>query len=176
MKLELLICNQREYLTNYLKKKFPNSRHDDIEDCVQNTLIKAVRYKESWKRNSSLKTWLTKIASNMYYDSFRATYNKHEYLLKSNEDTFVFDKASDEDFSENYCNDIYLTKLSNELISHFIDNVHVDAFKMNVVDEIDYKDIAIKQNIPIGTVKSRVFRGKKLLQEKYREISYKYEI
>jgi DNA-directed RNA polymerase specialized sigma24 family protein len=46
---------------------------------------------------------------------------------------------------------------------------------LNVIDGIDYKDIAIQYNIPLGTVKSRVFRAKKLLQEKYREISFKYE-
>jgi DNA-directed RNA polymerase specialized sigma24 family protein len=57
----------------------------------------------------------------------------------------------------------------------FEDNVHVQAFNLNVIDDIDYKDIAIQQNIPIGTVKSRVFRAKKLLQEKYREITSKYE-
>ena len=57
----------------------------------------------------------------------------------------------------------------------FEDNVHIQAFNLNVIDDIDYKDIAIQQNIPIGTVKSRVFRAKKLLQEKYRQISHKYE-
>ena len=46
---------------------------------------------------------------------------------------------------------------------------------MHIVDDIDYKNIATKLDIPIGTVKGRIFRAKKLLQEKYREISYKYE-
>lgn len=45
---------------------------------------------------------------------------------------------------------------------------------MNVIEDLDYKDIALAQNIPIGTVKSRVFRAKKILQEKYRLISHKY--
>ena len=65
--------------------------------------------------------------------------------------------------------------LVKELLSDFEDNVHIQAFNLNIVDDIDYKDIAIQQNIPIGTVKSRVFRAKKLLQEKYREIIHKYE-
>ena len=64
---------------------------------------------------------------------------------------------------------------TNTVISYFEDNIHVNTFKLNVVHDVNYKDIAIQQKIPIGTVKSRVFRAKKLLQEKYREISHKYE-
>jgi DNA-directed RNA polymerase specialized sigma24 family protein len=60
-------------------------------------------------------------------------------------------------------------------MSGFENNVHVQAFNLNVVSGVDYKDIAIQQNIPLGTVKSRVFRGKKLLQEKYRSIYHKYD-
>ena len=47
---------------------------------------------------------------------------------------------------------------------------NIQTFKLHVIDEIDYKDIASMQNIPIGTVKSRVFRGRKLLRDRYQEI------
>lgn len=73
------------------------------------------------------------------------------------------------------CNYNCQKELINELLDGFGDNLHIQAFCLNVIEEIDYKDIAIKYNIPIGTVKSRVFRGKKLLQDKYREIFHKYD-
>lgn len=111
----------------------------------------------------------------MYLDTFRKTYSKNEYILESSEDLFIFDKVSQEDFSETLCENNYHNELVKELFSGFEDNVHVQAFNLNVVDDIDYKNIAIQQNIPIGTVKSRVFRAKKLLQEKYRLIFHKYE-
>lgn len=175
MKDKLKICSYREFLHNYLKKKFPNARKEDIEDSVQNTLIKAIRFADKWQGDSSLKTWLAVIAVNMYLDTFRKTYNKNEYTLDSSTDLFIFDKISVTDFSETFCESNYLKILVKELLDGFEDNVHIQAFNLNVVEEIDYKDIAIQQNIPIGTVKSRVFRAKKLLQEKYREISHKYE-
>jgi RNA polymerase sigma-70 factor (ECF subfamily) len=175
MTKELQICSYREFLYNYLFKKFPRARREDVEDAVQNTLVKAVRFADKWQGGSTLKTWLTVIAVNMYLDTFRKTYSKNEYLLGSSEDMFVFDKISTEDFSETLCENNYLTVLVEELLSGFEDNVHVQAFNLNIVDDIDYKDIAIQQNIPIGTVKSRVFRAKKLLQEKYRAIIHKYE-
>jgi len=175
MTIQLLICSHREFLTNYLFKKFPKARREDIEDAVQNAIIKAVKFSDKWQGNCSLKTWISVIAVNMYTDTFRKTYVKNEYVLNSSEQSFIFDKISVDDFSETLCESDYRNNLVKELFSGFEDNIHVQAFSLNVVDEIDYKDIAIQQNIPIGTVKSRVFRAKKLLQEKYRLISCKYE-
>jgi RNA polymerase sigma-70 factor (ECF subfamily) len=175
MTKELQICSYREFLHNYLFKKFPKARKEDIEDAVQNSLIKAIRFADKWQGDSSLKTWLAVIAVNMYLDTFRKTYNKNEYTLDSSEDLFIFDKISVSDFTETLCESNHQKILVKELLDGFEDNVHIQAFNLNVVDGIDYKDIAIQQNIPIGTVKSRVFRAKKLLQEKYREISRKYE-
>ena len=175
MKDKLLICSHREFLTNYLNKKFPRARKEDIEDAVQNAIIKAVKFSDKWQGNCSLKTWISVIAFNMYTDTFRKTYVKNEYVINSSEDSFIFDNISVDDFSETLCESDYQNKLIKELMTGFEDNVHVQAFNLNVIYDIDYKDIAIQQNIPLGTVKSRVFRAKKLLQEKYREITSKHE-
>ena len=175
MKDKLLICSHREFLTNYLNKKFPRARKEDIEDAVQNAIIKAVKFSDKWQGNCSLKTWISVIAFNMYTDTFRKTYVKNEYVLNSSEESFIFDNISVDDFSETLCESDYQNKLIKELMTGFEDNVHVQAFTLNVIYDIDYKEIAIQQNIPVGTVKSRVFRAKKLLQEKYRQISHKHE-
>ena len=175
MKDKLLICSYRDYLVNYLNKKFPSARKDDIEDAVQNALIKGLRFSESFNGGCSVKSWITIIAANMYTDTFRKSYVKNEYLLNSSEESFIFEQISVDDFSETLCKTNHLKDLVKELMAGFEDNVHIQAFNLNVIDGIDYKDIAIQQNIPVGTVKSRVFRAKKLLQEKYREISFKYE-
>jgi RNA polymerase sigma-70 factor (ECF subfamily) len=170
MKDKLLICNHREFLTHYLIKKFPRARKEDIEDAVQNAIIKAVRFSDKWHGNCSLRTWISVIASNMYTDTFRKTYVKNEYVLNSSGESFIFDNISVDDFSETFCESDYLSKLVKELMAGFEDNVHVQAFKLNVLNGIDYKEIAMMQNVPVGTIKSRVFRGKKLLRDKYQEI------
>lgn len=169
------IIQHREYLTHYLHKKFPKTRREDIEDVVQITLINSYRFRHQWKKNSALKSWMTKIAINTYYDLFRRPQKNNEFLVDTKENFFILDQQVSNDFSETFCISSYQSQLSKELFNGFEDNIHVQAFKMNVIDEIDYKDIANNQKIPIGTVKSRVFRGKKLLQEKYRTISSKYE-
>jgi RNA polymerase sigma-70 factor (ECF subfamily) len=111
----------------------------------------------------------------MYVDGFRKNYTKNEYLLSSSDNLYLFEQISVDDFSETLCETNHLKDLVKELMAGFEDNVHIQAFNMNVIDGIDYKDIAIQHNIPLGTVKSRVFRAKKLLQEKYRSIYHKYD-
>ena len=170
MKDKLLICNHREFLTHYLIKKFPRARKEDIEDAVQNAIIKAVRFSDKWQGNCSLKTWVSVIASNMYTDIFRKTYVKNEYVLNSSEESYIFENISENDFSQTFCESDYRHKLVNALMAGFEDNVHIQAFKLNVLDGIDYKEISMMQNVPLGTIKSRVFRGKKLLRDKYQEI------
>jgi RNA polymerase sigma-70 factor (ECF subfamily) len=169
------ICDQRDFLYYLLKRRFPNARKEDIEDSVQNAIIKAVKFIDKWQGNCSLKNWLAVITINMYTDTFRKTYVKNEYLFNSTEELFIFDKIPVDDFSKNLCESDYQSKLVKELLTGFEDNVHVQAFTLNVIYDIGYKEIAIQQNIPVGTVKSRVFRAKKLLQEKYRQISHKHE-
>ena len=175
MKDNLLICSYRDYLINHLSRKFPRARKEDIEDAVQNAIIKAVRFSDKWKGESSLKTWLSVIAVNMYTDTFRKTYVKNEYVFDSSEDLFIFDKISIDDFSETLCDIDYQNKLFKELFCGLEDNISIKTLSMHIVDDIDYKNIATQLDIPIGTVKGRIFRAKKLLQEKYRELSSKYE-
>jgi RNA polymerase sigma-70 factor (ECF subfamily) len=176
MKDIILICSHRDYLINYLKKKFPRNRYEDIEDAVQNTIIKAVKFHDKWNKNCSLKTWLSIIAVNMYRDNFRKTYSKSEYIFDSSEDEFIFDRIPTDDFSLKLCDDDFKNAFYTELFSDFKDNIHIEAFKLNVLEEIDYKDIALMKNIPLGTVKSRIFRARKLLIEKYNQISDKYNV
>ena len=111
MTKELQICSYREFLHNYLAKKYPRARKEDVEDAVQNAIVKALRFADKWQGGSSLKTWLTVITVNMYLDTFRKSYSKNEHLLESSQDLFIFDKVSQEDFSETLCENNYLNEL-----------------------------------------------------------------
>jgi RNA polymerase sigma-70 factor (ECF subfamily) len=175
MKDTLLICSYREDITKYLIKRYPNARKEDIEDAVQSAIIKAsVSYKQ-WRGETTFKSWITKIAINYYIEIHRKSYMKNESLINSEENLSFLETKIQEDFSETLCENNYLISLYDELMSGLEDNISVITFNLNVIDDIDYKDIATKQNISIAAVKSRVHRGKMLLQKKYRKISQKFE-
>ncbi len=175
MKEELKICNYRDDIKKYLIKKYPKARREDIEDAVQSAIIKASFAQNQWRGETTLKSWLTKIAINFYIEIHRKAYMKNESLINSEDANSVFENMIQEDFSETLCENNYLTSLYDELISGLEDNISIKTFNLNVIDDIDYKDIATTQNISISAVKSRVHRGKMMLQKKYLKISHKYE-
>ena len=166
MKDKLLINSHRDYLINYLKKKFPNARKEDIEDAVQDAIFKAIRHQDKWLGNSSLKTWLSRIAVNMYTDTFRKTYVKNESTLPSNDMFFMLDGVK-EDFSDELCSDEFINKLSKFLFSDSEKDINLQTFLLFLKEELDYNQIKEIQNIPMGTVKSRIFKARKKLQVKY---------
>jgi RNA polymerase sigma-70 factor (ECF subfamily) len=172
-----LICNQRDFLIKFLKRKFPKGRNEDIEDIVQSVLIKAISRASQRNQMYSVRTWLASIAVNAYFDLFRKKYNKHEVVGTSDENgiDYILENIIQDDFSETFCQDSYLSDLNKALLSGYESNINVQAFVMNFVDDIDYKEIAITQNIPVGTVKSRVFRGKTLLQKRYADLKLTYQ-
>ncbi len=170
LKDHLSINSHREYLFNYLKKKFQKSRKEDLEDIVQDTIIKAVRHSHSWKGDCSLKTWLSVIARNMYLDRMRKNYIKNDYLLSSPNENYIFEQAFIEDFSSDIIDHSNQNELLSKLFFDSNNNIHVNAFKLSVIDELDYKCISEEYNIPIGTVKSRIFRGRQILLERYNQI------
>ena len=163
------INSHKDYLFKYLMKKNPNGRIEDFEDAIQACFIKAFRYKASFKGDCSLKTWLTLIVGNCYTDIFRAKYNQFE-CLNSTEDNYIFETVSDKDFSQSICDQDFYTKLSAELFIDIDNNVHLQTFKLNALENLEYSQISDRLNIPMGTVKSRIFKARKLLQERYKAI------
>ena len=91
--------------------------------------------------------------------------------MSYHEEDFIFDNVSDKDFSESICNQDFYNKLSAELFFDIDNNVHLQTFKLNAIEYLEYSQIADKLDIPLGTVKSRIFKARKLLQERYKVIS-----
>lgn len=172
MKDNLLICSYRDYLINHLSKKFPRARKEDIEDAVQDAIVKAIRHQDKWLGNSSLRTWLSKIAINMYFNTFRLPYVKHEDTVSSKEMFFIFDGTTN-DFSDEFCSNEFSNDLSGFLFNDLDKDISLQTFLLFYKDDLNYNQITEIQNIPIGTVKSRIFKARKKLQIKYE--AYKSE-
>jgi RNA polymerase sigma-70 factor (ECF subfamily) len=158
----------KSYLFKYLNKKNPNGRIEDFEDAIQACFIKAFKYKDSFKGNCSLKSWLTLIVGNCYTDIFRTKYNQHE-TLNYHEENFIFENIPEGDFAENICNEDYFKGLVKDLFFDLNDNVCMQTFKLNTLEDLAYSEISIRLDIPLGTVKSRIFKARKLLQERYNQ-------
>ena len=139
----------------------------DVEDLVQETFIKAYKALDKFKFNYSFSAWIYRIASN----------NTIDFLRKRRFDTFSIDKpignAEDENYFEiednSYSPDAnVLDEQKSEIIQDAIDSLpenYREIILLRHEEELDYKAIADKLDLPLGTVKAHLFRARKLLYE-----------
>jgi len=163
----LFILNERKNLYYLLKHNFPNASKEDIEDVIQTTLIKAIKFYDPAK-NKKLTSYLMTIASNCYIDLFRRSYKKNE---KSLSDFSMYDSLFiDEDFSETFCFQDCQKDIVQKLFSGLEKDNNIKSFCLYAFEDKNYEEIAIIQNITNANVRKRIERARKLLQKKYQEI------
>lgn len=139
---------------------------DDIEDLVQEAFIKAYRALPNFQFGYTFSAWLYRIASN----------NTIDFLRKKRFQMISIDKPMGEDDEyyieikdEDPLPDIELIseerkKILNDAINNLPDN-YKEIINLRHKEELDYKEIADKLNIPLGTVKAHLFRARKTLYE-----------
>src|SRR3990167_6019823 len=130
------------------------------EDLVQETYLKAYRFFDTFQKGTNIKAWLFKILRNTFINKYRKTVNSNlSYKQES-------DSAELTDTLETKYND--LGSLMEDDVKRAIDSLPIEykeAILLSDVEELSYNDIAEITNVPIGTVKSRLNRGRKLLQK-----------
>lgn len=170
---ELLQKKYKNLIYSLVKKMIKND--SDVEDLVQETFIKAYKALDKFKFNYSFSAWIYRIASN----------NTIDFLRKRRFDTFSIDKpignAEDENYFEiednSYSPDAELiSEQKADIIRDAIDTLpenYREIIMLRHEEELDYKAIADKLDLPLGTVKAHLFRARKLL---YEELKDKYNL
>ena len=141
-------------------RRFTSDRNESL-DLVQETILRALTYKEKFQENTNLKGWLFTIMRNIFINNYRK--NKLAKTSRDNtkdlhflnvEDTHTFNRPAS---SFEYCDMLnHVNSLRAELLIPF--EMHISGYK--------YHEIATQQNIPIGTVKNRIFNARKEIQKK----------
>jgi RNA polymerase sigma-70 factor, ECF subfamily len=143
----------------------------DAEDLVQETYLKAYRAFGSFKEGTNLKAWLYRILTNTFINSYRARKRRPEQTdIDDVEDLYLYRRLGGlEAVSAG-------RSAEEEVLEHFTESDVKEAvealpeqFRMAVlladVEGFSYKEIADILDIPIGTVMSRLHRGRKALQK-----------
>lgn len=140
----------------------------DAEDLVQDTYLKAFRFFESFERGTNIKAWLFKIQTNTFINKYRRKVKEREVAEAPAEDVVLdrFVSAEQVRALQDPEGDFFGQLLSDEVIEA-LDQVPVD-FRMVVIladiQGFSYKEIAEIVGCPVGTVMSRLFRGRRILQ------------
>jgi len=154
-----LIYKESQTLKNYAIMLTHNV--EDANDLVQETMLKAFSYRNKFSIGTNLKGWLYTIMKNSFINNYRRIVRRNTFIDTS-DNAYLMDVPGNltENLGESYFvrNDIEaaVNELPEDLKITF--NLNVDGFK--------YHEIAEELNIPIGTVKTRIFVAKRKLRKK----------
>ena len=142
----------------------------DAEDVVQETYLKAYRAYNTFTAGTNLKAWLYRILTNTYINRYRKAQRRpSEVELGELQDLYLYKRIGESSGAS--------VSAEEEVLDRFVDTDVKQAleslpkhFRMPVlladVDGFSYKEIAEIFDVPIGTVMSRLHRGRKALQKK----------
>jgi RNA polymerase sigma-70 factor (ECF subfamily) len=141
----------------------------DAEDLVQETYLKAFRSFGSFETGTNLKAWLFRILTNTFINTYRAKQRRpQESDLGSVEDLFLYKRlpslAGLSESAEEQLLDLFPAAEVREAIENLPETFLLPML-LNDVEGFSYKEVAEILDIPIGTVMSRLHRGRKTMQE-----------
>jgi len=139
----------------------------EAEDLMQDTYLRAYRFFGKFEKGTCMKAWLLKILKNTFINKFNKQSKEPEIMelgrFKLSEDKLaVYGNPED---------DIIYRLFGNELMQaiYTIPEDFRDVVLLSDLEGFSYKEISNKLNCPIGTVMSRLYRGRKLLRSILRE-------
>lgn len=143
----------------------------DAEDLVQETYMKAYRGFERFEDGTNLKAWMYRILTNSYINRYRQKQRRpDESDIADVEDMYLYRRLGGEN-SEigSSAEDAFLNSVTDDVVKAAIEAIP-ENFRIAVlladVEGFAYKEIAEILDVPIGTVMSRIHRGRKALEKK----------
>jgi len=149
----------------------------DAEDLLQETFLRAYRGFPNFTDGTNLRAWLYRILTNTYINTYRAKQRRPEQTeLDEVEDMYLYrrigglEAATLGRSAEDELMDLFAESEVKEAIESLPDNFRV-AVLLADIEGFAYKEIAEMLDIPIGTVMSRLHRGRKALQKSLHEFA-----
>ncbi|MEA1903672.1 MAG: sigma-70 family RNA polymerase sigma factor [Actinomycetota bacterium] len=149
----------------------------DAEDLVQETYLKAYRAYHTFEAGTNLKAWLYRILTNTYINKYRKDSRRPtEVDLGTVEDLYLYRRLGSQESAEaaRTTEDRVLDGLVESDIKSAVEELP-ETFRMPVLladlEGFAYKEIAEILDIPIGTVMSRLHRGRKAMQKRLWEFA-----
>lgn len=161
---DVIVARYKEQLINYVFS-FVGVK-SDAEDIVQDTFVKIYRFKQMYKRLAKFSTWVYTVAGNLAKSELRKRRRQSVYPISSlGTDEKEFE-AVETRINSDEMTDSSVTK---DLIKRAIKTLparYRDVIRLREIDNLSYEEIAVQTKLPVGTVRSRINRGRTQLQAK----------
>lgn len=141
----------------------------DAEDLVQETYLRAYRGFGNFSDGTNLRAWLFRILTNTYINRYRAKQRRpQETDLADVEDLYLYKRVSSIDAASRSAEETLFDLFTDDEVKAALENLP-ESFRLPVlladVEGFSYKEIAEMLEIPVGTVMSRLHRGRKAMHK-----------
>jgi len=157
--------SHQDALYNYALKIARNS--DDANDLVQETYYKAYKKYHQFENGTNSKAWMFMILKNTFINNYRKLKREPAKLdydeIEDLYETIKSDQTKDNNLDLDFYNDLLDDELSAALSK--LPTKMKEVFLLCDLEGYSYEEISEISNIPIGTVRSRLHRARKILQD-----------
>ncbi|MCR5764036.1 MAG: sigma-70 family RNA polymerase sigma factor [Treponema sp.] len=135
----------------------------DVDDFIQDVFIKVFNSLSSFRHESKFSTWLTRIAYTTAVNSKKRSHEsaelEDETLIESNYQT---------------PEEQHIRKITAEAVKQALENLpeqYYNCLNLYFFQDMTYEEISVITDIPLNTIKSHIFRAKKILQQKLKSFT-----
>lgn len=167
---DILVSRYKDPLTNYIYRFLGDMK--ECEDLLQETFLRVYRNRHSYRRIAKYSTWLYTIAGNLARSEYRKRKRRRLYSLQSvNRDDEEYEvEIPDETFSPDKHTESTIQDFFIQEALHQIPKEFREVVVLRDVQQLAYEEIADITGLPMGTVKSRINRGRTKLQSLLKEV------
>lgn len=160
VKFQNNLLNLRPNLLNFAYMLTSNS--EDAYDLLQDTTLKALDNEDKFAEGTNFKGWVFTIMRNIFINNYRRA-SRAATIVDTTDNLYHLNLSQDSGIESP--EDTYSAGEITSAINEFSDEYRI-PFSMHVAG-YKYDEIADHMNLPLGTVKSRIFTARKKLQERF---------
>jgi RNA polymerase sigma-70 factor (ECF subfamily) len=148
----------------------------DAEDLVQEALLRAYRFWDTFEKDSNCKAWLLRILTNTFINEYQRKKRSRQVLDAANAEqqatdgVLIHESAESQKSPEHALMERSVSDDVQRALEALPDDFRV-AVVLCDIEGLSYKEIADVMGTPVGTVMSRLFRGRRLLQASLKEFA-----
>ncbi len=147
----------------------------DAEDLVQESLVKAYRFFHSYEKGTNARAWLFRILRNSFINNYRKQSRQPQQIDYDEVSSFYETIRSEQSDTTDLEDKMYRDMMDDE-VSKALSRLPED-FRTVVmlcdVEDFTYEEIANMLDVPIGTIRSRLHRGRNLLRQQIAKYAYR---
>ncbi|NUN70540.1 MAG: sigma-70 family RNA polymerase sigma factor [Bacteroidetes bacterium] len=153
-------------LYNYALRLTNNE--DDAKDLIQDTYLKAYRFIDKYQSDTNAKAWLFRILKNSFINNYRKSSRTPEQVEYNEVEEYVDLLKAESAPVTDMRHDMYDNMLGDDVVRAMesLNEEFRTIIILSDLEEMTYEEIAEILEIPLGTVRSRLHRARKAMQEK----------